>query len=200
MMKSMMKLAVAAALVFAAQTAQAGISGSPHDFSGRAWGTTETCIFCHTPHNAKATQLAPLWNHNSSTATYTLYTSATLNAVQTQPAGTTKACLSCHDGTVAIDTYGARVTGTTSVTGLANVGTDLSNDHPVSFPYTAALVTANGGGLASPLTASQVVAGIPLFNTNLECASCHAVHDNTVPNFLRASNAGSALCLKCHIK
>ncbi len=182
--------------------AQAAVSGSPHDFSGRGWGSTEICIFCHTPHNAATPQLAPLWNHTSTAvAAYTLYSSSTLNATLGQPAGTSKACLSCHDGTVAIDSYGARV-GTTNITGSALVGTDLSNDHPVSFPYTALLATTDGG-LVSPTSTSEVGgtgAKIPLFTSNLECASCHAVHDNASGNFLRQSNAASALCLRCHVK
>jgi len=27
----------------------AGITGTAHDLSTRAWGSTEKCIFCHTP-------------------------------------------------------------------------------------------------------------------------------------------------------
>jgi predicted CXXCH cytochrome family protein len=198
MMKSMMKLAVAAALVFAAQTAQAGIAGTSHDMSARGFGTTEICIFCHTPHNANADKLAPLWNHGSSTATYTLYTSGTMNAAGGQPAGTSKACLSCHDGTVARDTYGTR-TGTSLITGSTLVGTDLSNDHPVSITYDAAVALADGS-LKTPASASLVSVGVPLFGAKVECASCHDVHDNSVVggNFLRVSNAGSALCIKCH--
>ncbi|MEI6393162.1 MAG: cytochrome c3 family protein [Verrucomicrobiota bacterium] len=34
----------------------------------------------------------------------------------------------------------------------------------------------------------------------MECASCHATHDNTYTKFMRVSNAGSAMCLRCHIK
>ncbi len=189
-------LLVAGAL-YAGQ-AQAAITGTAHDLSGRAWGTNEICIFCHTPHNAAATLLAPLWNHGSSAATYTVYSSSTLNAVPGQPAGTSKACLSCHDGSVALDTYGTR-TGTNMISGTAALGTDLSNDHPVSFTYDAALATADGG-LVTPASTSLVVTGIPLYTSKVECASCHSVHDNANGNFLRNTNAASALCLKCHTK
>jgi predicted CXXCH cytochrome family protein len=34
----------------------------------------------------------------------------------------------------------------------------------------------------------------------VECASCHDPHTNANPTFLRVSNAGSAVCLSCHIK
>jgi len=34
----------------------------------------------------------------------------------------------------------------------------------------------------------------------VECASCHDPHTAANPTFLRVSNAGSAVCLSCHIK
>ncbi len=199
--KTMLLVMIAALSIFmVAQIAKAGISGTAHDLSGRGWGTTQICVFCHTPHNAVTPQLIPLWNHASTTSTFTLYSSVsgTLNATLAQPAGVSKACLSCHDGTVAIDSYGSR-TGSTNMSGSEKLGTDLSNDHPVSFTYDAALATADGG-LVTPASALKVVDGIPLYTAKVECASCHNVHDNTNGNFLRNTNAGSALCLKCHTK
>jgi predicted CXXCH cytochrome family protein len=176
----------------------ATITGTDHDLSGRGWGFTEICIACHTPHNAQATQLVPLWNHTNTVATFTLYSSGTLNATMSQPAGTSKACLSCHDGTVAIDAFVGGA-GTHTMTGGHVVGTALSDDHPVSFTYDAALATSDGG-LVSPSSASLVVTGIPLFGSKLECASCHNAHNNANGDFLRVANTGSALCLKCHSK
>jgi predicted CXXCH cytochrome family protein len=180
--------------------AQAAISGTPHDLSGRGWGSNQICIFCHTPHNASTTLAAPLWNHGVTVATYTIYASSSLNATVGQPGPVSKACLSCHDGTVAIDTYGTR-TGTNTMTGSAMVGTDLSNDHPVGFTYDAALATADNG-LATPTSAAYVDAAhtVPLYTAKLECGSCHNVHDNALGSFLRKSNASSGLCLTCHTK
>jgi predicted CXXCH cytochrome family protein len=194
-------LLLAGALMFSlygGKTQAAGITGTDHDFSGRGWGSNQVCIFCHVPHNATGNTLAPLWSHAATVASFTPYASSTLNATVAQPAGVSKACLSCHDGTVAIDTYGTR-TGTNMITGGALLGTNLSNDHPVSFTYDGALATADGG-LATPASASQVVAGIPLYSGKLECGSCHNVHDNANGSFLRMANTGSALCLKCHTK
>lgn len=34
----------------------------------------------------------------------------------------------------------------------------------------------------------------------VECASCHDPHTDANPTFLRISNAGSAVCLACHVK
>lgn len=200
-------LSLAGAAALALPTVHAGsIVGTKHDLSAYGWGSDQTCIFCHAPHNAQSSQSAPLWNHAATTATFDLYgqggSSPTFNATATisQPVGTTKACLSCHDGTVAMDTFGTR-TGTHKLGGTSKLGTDLRNDHPVSFTYDAALATADGQ-LAVPVSSSWVDAGrrIPLFNAKLECASCHNVHDDTHTPFLRKNNAGSALCLSCHSK
>jgi predicted CXXCH cytochrome family protein len=210
--KTLIKLAALTALLAVPVVTQgASIVGSAHDLrSGgpSAWKGTndQTCVYCHTPHNGLST-LIPLWNHpTTATASFTLYPSGgTLNATPGQPTGASRACLSCHDGTLAADSFGTS-TGTHPLTGPALLGTDLSNDHPISFTYDATLVTAdtasNGGvvGLVSPSSASLVVAGIPLFSGKLECASCHNVHDPANGSFLRVNNAQSALCLKCHIK
>jgi predicted CXXCH cytochrome family protein len=85
--------------------------------------------------------------------------------------------------------------------GTSKIGSDMRNDHPVSFTYDAALATADGR-LVVPVSASWVDASrkIPLFNGKLECASCHDVHDDSNSPFLRKNNAGSALCLSCHTK
>lgn len=210
-MKLLTGLAGAALLLFAAPPSigqTSSIQGTKHDFSTKGWGSEQICIFCHTPHNAATNAFAPLWNHAMTTATYQLYSStvsSTFNATTSQPEGVSKLCLSCHDGTVAIDSFGTR-TGTQLMTGSRNLSTDLRNDHPIGFTYDSALVTADGNGnlfgaqLVVPASASKVVDGVPLFNQKVECASCHNAHNNANGAFLRLSNAGSALCLKCHLK
>ena len=69
--------------------------------------TTEVCAFCHTPHgsNTNAPTAAPLWNRQvPASAGYTLYSSPNFEAEgQVQPQGVSLACLSCHDGTIALD-------------------------------------------------------------------------------------------------
>lgn len=196
--------------LFAAGFAFASISGSAHDFSGESWNPGgQICIVCHTPHNANSNSI-PLWNHKLSTQTYTLYNSSTLNATLGQPSDSSKACLSCHDGTVALDAFGENA-GSTFLSGSEVVGTDLGNDHPVSFLYDAALVTSDGGGLRDTATAVPVLgAGKTidtgmLVNHKVECSSCHDVHagkgnSGTTDNLLLVDNAGSALCLVCHNK
>jgi len=194
-------------LLLVAGLAGAQITGSAHDFRNENWMvTSEMCQPCHTPHNASTELPVVLWNHEVTTASYTLYNSPTMNATTGQPDGVSKACLSCHDGTVALDSFGGS-TGSTTISGSADFGTDLSNDHPVSFAYTNALATADGG-LHPPTTASSGLGGTiatdMLFgagNTQVECASCHDVHNAANLDFLLLkSNAGSALCLTCHAK
>src|SRR5919201_3251214 len=92
--------------------AQATIAFGPHDFSaGSAIRNTDasingqTCVFCHTPHEGSIS--APLWNRSSSIATYQVYASSTMDAAAPTSAaiqsGVSGACLSCHDGSIAID-------------------------------------------------------------------------------------------------
>ncbi|MCF6248770.1 MAG: cytochrome C, partial [Desulfobacula sp.] len=100
-------LLIIGSAVMLCTSAWAGITGSAHDFSGATtWNSSgEICITCHTPHNADINE-QPLWNHTVTAASYTLYTSGTLDSVAGQPAGTSKRCLSGHDGTGALDSYG----------------------------------------------------------------------------------------------
>lgn len=77
-----------------------GGSGIFMDFGRNNYG--EVCVYCHTPHGASGTVAAPLWNRTASTATYALYNGAT-NGTVTQPGVNSLTCLSCHDGSVAID-------------------------------------------------------------------------------------------------
>lgn len=181
-------------------TAMAGISGTAHDLSNDGFSGSDAgqlCIYCHTPHNGAAA--APLWNRANSVATYQLYNSGTTNydVAGTTIDGSSVLCLSCHDGTVALNSVShGNITGNAVfMTGNAAVGTDLRNDHPVSFDYQYASSRDTG------LFPHDNVNVAPLLeNGKVQCSSCHDVHDNQFQPFLRSTNAGSALCLKCHNK
>jgi len=214
-----------AASVFGASAWAGVITGSPHDFSGAGWSGGQICVACHTPHGGNTTVTdAPLWNHTVTTATYTLYNSSTLNAgTPSQPTGVSRLCLSCHDGTVAIDSFGGGggtagvMTGPDAV-GAASQGS-LANDHPIGFVYDTALATADGAlhdpssrnvtiGAGGTRSRTGTVASLMLFNGRLECASCHDVHNTFTAAdgtgvgspLLRVSKAGSTICLTCHNK
>jgi len=65
---------------------------------------TEVCVYCHTPHAANTQVNAPLWNRTVNTGTYTIYDKPrTLNRPIGQPGPNSLTCLSCHDGTISID-------------------------------------------------------------------------------------------------
>lgn len=221
-------VAVGTAGVTALDDADAGVRNSKHDFSmtgtGGIWASStedEVCIFCHTPHNAQA-GLEPLWNRVDPGHVFTTYTSSSLNATVGQPSGSARLCLSCHDGSVAIDSYvqgsagapamfaigdiyypgspygegGANIGG--NYTGNAGVN-ELKNDHPISFTYDTALATGDGH-LVDPAGGAI---GLPLAGGVMQCSTCHDVHNQSAvagTRLLRAPAAGSALCLKCHQK
>ncbi|MCC4114257.1 cytochrome c3 family protein [Aromatoleum toluclasticum] len=159
-----------------AEAQQSKISNTKHNLSSSGSGTvkatteSQICVFCHTPHAANTAAPAPLWNRTLSSATYTPYTSNSLDAqtifgALSQPGGSSKLCLSCHDGTMAIGTVGVlggksnvSVTmGGTDAGGTMpagpqgatsgftrNLGIDLRNDHPISFTYNETLANADG--------------------------------------------------------
>ncbi len=206
-MKCLVASCVVAVLgVLILSSSQAAITGSSHDFSTEGWNFTgEICQPCHTPHDASLDIAgSPLWNRQATTATFQLYASPTFDGSATigQPSGTSKLCLSCHDGTVALDNYGGWTTGTS----FANLvkGTDLRNDHPVSFTYDSTLASTDQG-LYDPATQSSGLGGTIhvdlLHEGKVECSSCHDVHDQSGSgSLLVKSNEGSSLCLTCHNK
>lgn len=64
----------------------------------------EVCVYCHTPHGASGQISAPLWNRTINTSAYQIYDKPrTLNRPIGQPGPNSLTCLSCHDGTISID-------------------------------------------------------------------------------------------------
>ncbi len=208
--------ALAVAVLCLAQPATAQIALSVHDLNVYAAAPIampegRICVACHTPHNANST-VAPLWNHAASGGGHSAYPSGgSIQAVDLgAPAGVSLLCLSCHDGSAALDAFGAgtQTVGAAAVTltGTTLVGMDLSNDHPVSFTFDAILAAADGE-LNNPTTTASGLGGNidtdMLFgagNDQMECASCHDVHNGAgvVGPLLRKSNASSELCITCH--
>jgi len=190
--------------VFFMGAAYGQITGTAHDFSSAGWSGGNICLACHTPHNGDQTvPEAPLWNHAVTGSSFTMYTGTTMDATTSQPSGESLLCLSCHDGTIALDSYGG-ATGTNYISGTGNLGTDLSNDHPISFDYNTALAALDGG-LHDPSTTPTALGGTIdhdlLFGGRMQCSSCHDVHNAEGNTYLlRISNVGSALCLTCHNK
>lgn len=211
----MKKMMAALMLVAIARVASAAVSGTSHDLSTGYNGATvtgdplaQTCIYCHTPHGSNtAITAAPLWNRAALGAvTWTMYTSSTLlNAIAATPNANSLTCLSCHEGSASIGlvyTYGSAAGGTNTQLFSASqtmqaaglVGSDLSNDHPVSVDYDPTVKTNLN------TVASVTAAGLKLYGTptpTVECGSCHDPHSANA-RFLRIANTGSALCTTCH--
>lgn len=203
-MKKLIMFALGA--VFSVVSTSAGIIGTDHDFSTKPWGNEKgPCAVCHTPHSAQSLQGAPLWGHATTMQVFKTYASDTLRASPAQPGPTSKMCLSCHDGTLAMDSFGSPTPkgGTDLMTGEKAVGHggNLTDDHPIGFDFSAALAQLDKG-LVTPVSARWVDGAnqLPLFAGKMECATCHGVHDNSFGDFLRVSNKKSTLCLTCHIK
>lgn len=219
----MKKVLLSAVLVLVASNAFALISGSPHDFKSTGASThkgtsDQTCKYCHVPHNGLATGL--LWARGAAIGVATKYASTTLNAVTAVPsAPQSLLCLGCHNSTASVAlTAGVDIVGVVPVNRQINdLANGLTNDHPIAFPWNAALVGADPNLNPVVTVATKDAIGavgttrLPLFGATgaatMECATCHAVHGAVRPvlgtyiqQFLRTTNAGSVLCLKCHIK
>ncbi len=223
--KIVLLLAVAVSVTLLVSVSNAGVANSKHNLSSGSAATVRTtngtdriCVFCHTPHFASA-DAEPLWNRDLTTSSYTLYTSSTLDATMNDPRGVSAACLSCHDGTVALDslvnkpgsgkgtagsagwTFAGLPTGVNKLNATDNpaafIDVDLTDDHPISFDWP----TTDSGLVA--LATVQASTNVRLYgtdNNSVECGSCHDPHDTTYSPFLRSTNAASALCLTCHDK
>ena len=209
-MKSSTRLALSVPTLLAcllATAAAAGVRNTLHDLSAtgpsaiRAETESRVCVFCHTPHQASQSG-GVLWNRSDSTSTYVPYDSATLRASVGQPTGASKLCLSCHDGTIALGEVLSEPAEIGMIGGIrflpvgsSQLGTDLRDDHPVSFDYDGLLVAANPD-LVDPSLLTGAVRLDPF--GQLQCTSCHDPHEAGFGQFLVASTQGSALCLVCH--
>ena len=194
------------AMLQAQPAPQYGVAGSVHDFSQETWASWgSVCSPCHAAHHTDPAQLIPLWIHGTSTGPFTPYTSDTLDAAIGNPSGASLACLSCHDGTVAINQlHDGTIQGGVAVTidPSAQIGPDLHTTHPISFTYDPGLAAADGAlvdptvyqigdahwpgqpppvpasfpPLGNVLTGKTIQEGLMDGGTTMECSTCHDVH------------------------
>jgi len=167
-------LVLACSYIYAAR--ESNIALSKHNMSANAPAAntvratdpedTEICVFCHTPHEANTNIGGPLWNRSASGLPYQAYNSSSLDAgVLDAPGGSSKLCLTCHDGTVAIGAVNnkagpggydsawnrsdpipmSEVTMPSGTEGFERLlGQDLQNDHPISVKYDSNLALLDG--------------------------------------------------------
>ena len=210
----------ASALDVSAQ--QSNVASTLHNLSSSGPGEvrsvteTEICKFCHIPHNA--IERAPLWGHALSNAVYATPKMRRNEGVQVpapQPDGSSRLCLSCHDGTVALGDIG----GQSRAISMANtqrlrpghtgyLGTDLSGSHPISFVVS----DADHGGLDSDtdmglksLGAVGADGDVKLDRSGkMQCTTCHDPHSDRyyqkdrVPRFWVKPTV-EEVCLTCHV-
>jgi predicted CXXCH cytochrome family protein len=179
-MKSTNKKLILAGLIvgslLTATSALAGIANTKHNLGAAPGGTgtnkltgagatTEICVFCHTPHGAAdGNDKPPLWNKTLTDAstyqTYDTLGTTSLDGGVAEVGSVSIACLSCHDGSQAMDVVlnepgsgigDGKLDGTWStganntlgkLTGIANLSKDLTNDHPIGIQY-------GGGGISA---------------------------------------------------
>ncbi|MDH5694641.1 MAG: hypothetical protein OEZ47_16205, partial [Gammaproteobacteria bacterium] len=127
------------------------------------------------------TNLAPLWNRALSTETYTPYTSNTMDLTAGAPGNSSKLCLSCHDGTLAI--------GAVNVAGGKPIRIDVF--HSPSGSSNPDFITYTGTGANIPLTGTDASGSLPESNTGFtanlgtDFSNDHPigfVYDATTPN------------------
>lgn len=209
-------------VIIISATALAGVVDTKHNFSSPTasptaffYGTTQVCVFCHAPHNAMT--IGALWNHDYNPGqSYQMYTSDTMDMTQSaNPNNGSLVCLSCHDGTIAINSLnnvpgssgagsygspgGSNLDGSGLLTSGSHsfVGTDLRDDHPVGLTYDTTKDTNFHPKTGNPLAYPDKLLSEGFY---VECISCHNPHDNTYSSFLVESNENSSLCMRCHIK
>ncbi len=243
---------VSGSLLTLSLTAQAQLTGilapnSPHNFSQRAWNNVNgdkntVCSVCHTPHNADPTT-GPLWNHTPISAVgWTMYANgvspggsmASGYVAPTAPNPSSLACLSCHDGSIAVNAYGGTVNGTpefvTNGAAISQLTKNLTHSHPISFNYQTlvgngptqdkwlwpvgnAVLTPDANSPGFVPGNNMSVQGFLLDSQgNVECTSCHDVHNQVGspydlvnnPHLVKingtAGGVGSLLCRSCHNK
>ena len=207
-------------------------------------GTSEVCIFCHTPHHGATN--APLWNKGSgAAATYTTYGSTVGGSSISTVGAATLACLSCHDGVNTFDVLvnwpgkgsagsndsagttdmgwvfyeGGKTDAEDGQMGMSmmtirlNLGTDLTNDHPVSVDFMGAVSSSDYTGSRASLRASTtVISTITMTSdafsvadfdntdsattgTNIWAVGGYVDADATITDILRS---GKVECSSCH--
>lgn len=189
------------------------------------------CVYCHLPPEktqgeAEAAGGITGWNRIRPLASqYDPYASPTLQEKANRPSDISMLCLSCHDGTVAVDrivfkpmgwssdkqaTLHMKLGADSDVNScgkchdgnvahdirVKTIGTDLRDDHPISIRYAGLAIDNPGFRTADGPWGFDN--GVTLYDGRVECASCHDIHKPSSPMLLRVEPG--VLCATCHLK
>lgn len=189
--------------------------------------SSQICIFCHTPHRSSGE--GPLWNRKASTVSFFKHFSSSSLAIDDasvraaseygQPNGSSRLCLSCHDGVTAL---GAVFTTPGTMTAVNIQFIDVrggqsgpnvklgyetySTHHPVSFRYDQTVRNLLNGApfnknlIYSPPGSNEVKLDK---NNRMQCTTCHDPHQDksNTPgpmNPLWTSGEYIDVCKSCH--
>jgi hypothetical protein len=179
-------------------------------------GTDQLCIFCHTPHSAEPVD-GPLWNRIDPAGPFPLYggslaikddygagiQAAAQYGTGTYPNGSSRLCMSCHDGVTAIGVGLLRDGSDIAMVGSAgheldpdgslfdSLGTviDLATSHPISFIYSDTVAgqieTAYdaqfgpGSYFQGPAAFDPSVSSPLDSQERMQCTTCHNPHYDT---------------------
>lgn len=228
-------------MAFVYPTVGGTLQGSKHDLTGfneRAGVEAMTglvfndyrdpCIYCHVPSSVQGAtspggaQIKD-WNRYFSSDAE-VYQSPSLRAKVKNLGPESLICLSCHDGSMAVDMVISkpgdwsakdeaglhmkldrgggleRCTqchdgSTAHRMDIVVIGKNLMDDHPVGVDYPGAFDSAD---FHPPGSGGQFNNGIRLFRNRVECATCHDVHNPDIVPFLRVEP--KYLCVTCHNK
>jgi hypothetical protein len=207
-------------------------NGNKHNFSASNTAVTyratdsgdprsqQICVFCHTPHRASSE--GPLWNRKATTVSFfKRYSSRTLAIDDAgaigiseygQPNGSSRLCLSCHDGVTALGAVFTTPGAFTSVDIPFTKNTigyeTYSSHHPVSFKYNQAVrnllrgTTYNKQFKINPPATYDGNVKLDK-QERMQCTTCHDPHQDksTVPGpttpFWTTTTYDSA-CMSCH--
>ncbi len=182
-------------------------------------GGQQICIFCHTPHNSQPQ--GPLWNRKDTKETFARYSSNTLKIgtiaasqyradgdAQGQPNGSSRLCLSCHDGVTGLgDVIRSGQLGQIQMEGGNSISTNRVTSfnpqtnkmkvghHPVSFVYATGfnyktqngtIIGLNGASFTIPKQSTQPLMAekVKLQDSKrdgrgwMQCTTCHDPHQN----------------------
>lgn len=177
---------------------------------------TQICVFCHTPHHAAGE--AVLWNRRDPTRTFGRFSSPTLvidnpdvrtsKSMYGEPNGSSRLCLSCHDGQTALGVVfnGAPIAFPAELSTVPYMS--YSSHHPVSFVYDTSVLASIT--LKKPLEGYRLPADSPSASfvkldkqTRMQCLSCHDPHQDqsVTPSAATPFWVGpdyESVCKACH--